>query len=579
MPRESFNLGYNMKEVHTFVLNLQEKIARSKRQGDIGKAYQHADTLVNSEYAQTLAVYRVVTNKGHRSPVVLKTENLCTNKEYLEMVKKLDRIVKDPKNYRATPLDRIYIPKKSGSNLRPLSIPSYTDRCLQALFHLAIEPICEEDMDLSSYGFRPIRSTQWAAGRVLNLLSNPLAKYSYVLEIDILGCYNNIDHTFLMKITPFIPSNILYEWLKCGFLSRSDKLFYETEDGVPQGGIISPLLLNITLDGLERFLALKGKRMSSRLVRYADDIVIFASSKEECLQVKEYVNEFLSLRGLKISEAKSKITHLNTQSFHFVGYSFSRVYRRNKKRPVARISIPLEARRSFQSKIRALRQRNLMLHSYINKANEIIRGWANYYCYTHDSIYIYRNLRYWLWKQYYGKCYKIVKNRYDKEGHEKIHERILKNYFSSYMNYSQWPSLHIKGKDFILVDISTYKAINPIYTNQAKNPYIFEDREKLEAYQLQMRKSFKDLVLKKFKNTCALCQRNYNLNESTIELHHRKPRRFGGSDRPNNLVPLCREPCHISVSNAIISKDRMKISEFRELGILDIPSDYLANNK
>lgn len=580
MKRERFNLDIDLREAIHYIRTKQELIALAKRSGNIEKAYLYAEELIKSEAARVIAVHRVVTNTGQRSKGLSK-EKLTTNEDYQNMVDKLILIITNPKEYKATPLDRIYIPKENGK-LRPISIPSYLDRCLQALYLIAIEPIAEEDMDKSSYGFRPIRNTQWAAGRCLNLLANPLAKYNFVLEIDIEGCYDNISHDFLKTIVPFIPVTIVWEWLSCGYMERSNDVLQETEKGFPQGGIISPLLANLTLDGLERFIAERRKRkyqpLSSGLVRYADDMVYFTTTYEQAKITQDIINEFLGKRGLNINKAKSKITNVNHESFEFVGYKFRKVYRRNKKRKVARIHIPLSARRRYQSKIRKLKMQRIYLHKYIDKVNEITMGWAGYYKHAHDSIYIFRSLRYWLWKQYYSKCYRLVSQQFDKANHTEKHRRVMEKYFQPMPtnNYQYWPTIIDKsGKIHILKDISNYELVNPVYTNQAQNPYILEDIIKLERTQLRNReKTIWSKVLENYNECCGLCGRKFSLSYTPIELHHIKPRKFGGSNSPRNLIPLCREPCHNRVSIAILKKDYHEIEKLVNLEILDLPEEF-----
>ncbi len=578
MKRERFNLNINLREAIQYIRARQETIALAKRSGDTEKAIQLAKELSFSKEARVIAVHKVVTNKGQRSKG-LSQNNLNTNEEYGKMVDKLLTVIKNPKEYKATPLDRIYIPKKNRK-LRPVSIPSYIDRCLQVLYLIAIEPIVEEEMDKSSYDFRPIRNTQWAAGRCLNLLANPLAKYNFVLEINIEGCYDNINHDFLKGIIPVIPSTIIWEWLKSGYIERSNNILQETEKGVPQGGIISPLLANITLDGLELTLAIKTQKkyqpLSSSLVRYADDIIYFTNTYDQALEVKEYINEFLKKRGLNINEAKSSITNINNDSFEFVGYKFRKVFRRNKKLKVARICIPLSSRRKFQTKIRELKRKRIKLHTYIDKVNEITRGWAGYYKFAHDSIYIFRSLRYWIWKQYYSKCYRIISEQYDKANHTEIHEKVIENYFKPFENYSEWPTIvDHTGKIHTLVDITKYHLINPVYTNQAQNPYITEDLIKLERTQLKNRdKNVKEKVMENYDGCCGLCKRKFSLLEKPFEIHHIKPRKFGGSNSPKNLMPLCREPCHNLVTSSMKKKDNYEIKRLVELNILDLPEEF-----
>jgi len=581
--KEVFDIGIDMKAAHIEVLNAQECIARAKRDNNIALAEELGLELVKSVEARAIAVQTVVSNKGIRSPGLSK-ESLCTKDDYLEMLQKLETIILNPKGYSATPLDRIYIPKPDGSK-RPLSIPSYTDRCLQALFKLAVEPISEEMADMSSYGFRPIRNVSWAVARTLNLIQNPLAKYNYVVEVDIKGCFDNIDQTFLSNLVPVIPKTILWQWLSCGYFERGNEELYPTYLGVPQGGIISPLFCNLTLDGLETHLiqSIKLAKTGSQgaaLCRYADDMVCTTTTEQNAQIALKAIKEFLQMRGLEIKEAKTRIVAINepNNSFDFLGYNFRKIYRKNRKRLVARIGIPLKAVRNLKKKIKTLTTNPMALHNYIDKVNDVLRGWAQAYRYAHNSMYIYRTLRYWSWKQYYKKTYKMVKNKYDKANHTEIHERVMNQYFSEYQSYKTWPTIYdSKGKAHVLFDIASTSYVNPVYTNRAANPYILEDRELIDSVNLKLKRTWREAVLERSMACCGLCSRRLDLNYVPYELHHILPRRFGGKDNIKNMIPLCKVPCHQSVSNAILKKDVKEIFKFIEIGVLDVPTDYLTN--
>lgn len=577
--REKFDIGIDMKEAHIWVLNKQEEIARAKRAGDLVLAETLGLELVNSIYGRAVAVQIVVNNQGARSPGLSK-QGFKTNDDYRSMIEQLEFITNYPEQYSSTPLDRIYIPKKDGS-LRPLSIPSYTDRCLQALFKLALEPISEEFADLSSYGFRPIRSVSWAVARTLNGLANPLAKYGFVVEVDIMGCFDNINHDFVSQITPVVPKKILWEWLKCGYVERDDETVHETNVGVPQGGILSPLLTNITLDGLElhisrKILEAKTGSQGSLFCRYADDMVLYTTTRRNAEIGLEAIKEFLNIRGLQVKAAKTRIIDVHESSFEFLGFEFSLVHRHNKKRQVARVGIPLSALRKVRQKINKIFRSKLELHNMIDKINELIRGWGYAYRFAHTSIYVYRSLRYWIWKQYYAKCYKLTSHRFDKANHTTIHEYVMSRYFAPFETYTTWPSIHDhSGFRHVLFDISSISYTPPLFTNKARNAFILEDREILDSYSLRSKTRFNQIVMERWFGCCGLCRKRLDINFVPYELHHILPKRFAGKDVPSNLVPLCKSPCHNMVSSAIQTRNLEKILEFIRLGILELPVDYL----
>lgn len=368
-PREKFDLGIDMREAYSFVNSKQEEIARAKRAGDLELAETIGKELVRLTEGRAVAIQTVATNRGARSSGMSDRE-FCTNNDYAQMLEELLVYVDHPEKYKATPLDRLYIPKKDGS-MRPFSIPSYTDRCLQALYKLAMEPISEEWPI-----YLAMSSVPGAVGRTLNAIANPLTKYGYVVEIDIKGCFDNIDHDFIRQISPVVPGRILNEWLKCGYMERESDELMNTDKGVPQGGIISPLLTNLVLDGLEQSVRIainsaKTGSSGSCFCRYADDMVIFTTTYRNAEIALEEVKRFLTIRGLEIKEAKTRITNFYDNSFIFLNYEFSLIFSQNRKRRVACISIPTDAVQKFKLKVKKeLKDKNPLLSS-ITKVNSI----------------------------------------------------------------------------------------------------------------------------------------------------------------------------------------------------------------
>ena len=202
------------------------------------------------------------------------------------------------------------------------------DRAMQALYLMALEPVSETTADNYSFGFRKDRSTADAMARCHSLLSKKTSA-QWILEGDIKGCFDHISHEWLMKNIP-MDKSILQKWLKCGYVYNRE--LFPTEEGTPQGGIISPTIANMTLDGLQNLLEthFPWERVSGksgwycpkvRLVRYADDFIITGDTKEILEHsVKPLVADFLAERGLTLSEEKTKITHI-TDGFDFLGFN------------------------------------------------------------------------------------------------------------------------------------------------------------------------------------------------------------------------------------------------------------------
>lgn len=274
------------------VRRLQARIVKATQEGRHGKAKALQWLLTHSFHGRALAVNRVTHNKGKNTPGVDGAIWSTPASRY----KAIDTLRR--RGYQPQPLRRVHIPKSNGK-LRPLGIPTMKDRAMQALYLLALLPIAETTADPNSYGFRPKRSTADAIEQCFRALSQ---KYyaRWVLEGDIRGCFDNISHAWMLDHIP-TDKEVLRKWLKAGFMEN--RTLFPTEAGTPQGGIISPTLANLTLDGLERLLKqtfrerqVRGKVHNPKVnfVRYADDFIIAGCSKELLEnEVKPLVERFM----------------------------------------------------------------------------------------------------------------------------------------------------------------------------------------------------------------------------------------------------------------------------------------------
>ena len=402
------------QKARAYVKKLQMRIVKAQKEGHYSKVKSLQWLLTHSFYAKALAVKRVTSNSGKRTSGV-DHELWLTPQAKFNAISKLNR-----RGYRPQPLRRHYIPKKNGK-MRPLSIPTMTDRAMQTLYKFSLEPIAETYADPNSYGFRIGRSTHDAIEQCFTDLNKGKSP-KWILEGDIKGCFGHISHQWLLENIP-MDTQILEKWLKCGYV-ETQKLF-PTDEGAPQGGTISPTLMNMTLDGLERLLhdrlptrkKVNGKTHCNKMnfVRYADDFIITGESPEFLREkVLPIVREFLTERGLQLSEEKPVITHIG-EGFDFLGKNIRKYNGKLLIKPCK------SAVKSFLGKVRDIikSSKSIKQEILIRRLNPVIRGWVNNQRYVVSSkvfstvdYEIYKCLWQWAKRRHKKKSRKWIARKY-----------------------------------------------------------------------------------------------------------------------------------------------------------------------
>ena len=397
-----------------YVKKLQVRIVKAQKEGHYSKVKSLQWLLTHSFYAKALAVKRVTSNQGKRTSGV-DHELWLTPQAKFNAISKLNR-----RGYHPQPLRRHYIPKKNGK-MRPLGIPTMTDRAMQTLYKFSLEPIAETYADPNSYGFRIGRSTHDAIEQCFTDLNKGKSP-EWILEGDIKGCFDHISHEWLLENIP-MDTQILEKWLICGYV-ETRKLF-PTDEGAPQGGTISPTLMNMTLDGLERLLQerlptrqkVNGRTHFNKLnfVRYADDFIITGESPKFLRdKVLPIVKEFLTERGLQLSEEKTVITHIE-DGFDFLGKNIRKYNGKLLIKP-SKTSV-----KSFLEKVRSIIKGNKSTkqETLIRKLNPVIRGWVNNQRYVVSSkvfsrvdYEIYKCLWQWAKRRHKKKSHKWIAQKY-----------------------------------------------------------------------------------------------------------------------------------------------------------------------
>ena len=361
------------RTARAYVKKLQMRIVKAQKQGKISKVKVLQWLLTHSFYAKALAIKRVTENSGKYTSGV-DHEIWRTSQAKFRAIARMKR-----RGYQPQPSRRIYIPKKNGK-MRPLGIPTMLDRAMQTLYRFALEPIAETVADPNSYGFRIGRSTHDAIRQCYNLFCKNTSP-KWVLEGDIAGCFDHISHEWLLDNIP-MDTEILRKWLKCGFVDTR-KLF-PTEEGTPQGGTISTTLMNLTLDGLERYIheqlpnkkTIQGIRNNRKInfVRYADDFIITGDAPELLRdEVLPLVRSFLQERGLQLSEEKTLITNI-IDGFDFLGKNIRKYNQGNLVIKPSKTSTD-----AFLNKVRDMIKGNKAIaqETLIHQLNPVIRGWVN----------------------------------------------------------------------------------------------------------------------------------------------------------------------------------------------------------
>jgi RNA-directed DNA polymerase len=410
-------------QTYARVKNLRQRIFKARANGDWKKVRGLQKLMLRSRANLLVSVRKSAQiNRGKNTPGVDRFIALTPEGRGM-LVDQLSNL----KRWEPLPANRVYIPKSNGKK-RPLGIPSMIDRCQQAMVKNALEPAWEAVFEETSYGFRPGRSVHDAIERIY-LATKSGSTRTWVLDADIKGCFDAINHTALLDTLGSFPAKrMIKKWLKAGYVE--DGVFFKTDQGTPQGGIISPLLANIALHGMEQAVGVKYRTGASSntvkhyapvLVRYADDFVVLCHTKESALEIKAKVADFLAMRGLELSEEKTSIRSVY-EGFDFLGFNIRAYPVKDRKSGHKTLIKPSKEKvKAFRRKVGELfhSQNGQSAASLIRTLNPVIRGWCNFYrysvaarCFQDVESYLHKRQKRWCKRNHGRKSKKWYMRRY-----------------------------------------------------------------------------------------------------------------------------------------------------------------------
>jgi RNA-directed DNA polymerase len=539
----------NWRKANRTVRNLRQRIFRATQEGNQKKVRSLQKLMVKSYSNRLVSVRRVTQiNAGKDTPgvdkLVLKTP--AARGRMVDVLAHYDL-------WKAKPARRVYIPK-SNNKLRPLGIPVVADRCLQAMIKNALEPAWEAKFEGISYGFRPGRSCQDAIGKIY-LLARPNKTKKWILDADIKGAFDNISHDYLIKAMGPIPGReLIKQWLKAGYVEED--IFNATEQGTPQGGVISPLLANIALHVMEEAIGVKyncrgeitGKRA---IVRYADDFVCFCETKEDAEHVQSILAEWLKERGLTLSEEKTRIVHL-TEGFDFLGFHVRHYPAPLTSRTGWKLLIK-PSKKSIQELRKKLKQhweevKGNHIQVVLNKRNPIIRGWANYYR-TVVASEIFQSLDNWMFQREDHYAKQMHPNKSQEWRHQKYWGRL------NLERLDNW-TFGDKQTGRYLLKFGWFPIERHALVSGTASP---DDPNRKEYWMKRQRDSARDLtnsrqkLAKRQKGRCLECGESL-FNDEEVQIHYLWARSQGGKDTYSNLVLVhlfCHQHIHAKTERAI----------------------------
>lgn len=542
-------------ESYKKVKNLRHRIYRATKEKDWNNVRSLTKLMMRSQSNLFESVRKVTQDNAGKKTAGIDKRKALTSHDREKLCKEL----KEYTPWKAKPTKRLYIPKANGKK-RPLGIPTIRDRAMQAIVKNALEPIWEAQFENNSYGFRPGRRCHDAIEQIWYRL-NGHGKDEWVLDADIKGAFDNIDHKFILrKIKHFPGRELIKQWLKAGYVEQGN--FFQTKTGTPQGGVISPLLANIALDGLEEYLSkykieriyetnekgYKGKvkkrirKMTFpkySLIRYADDFIVTSQNQEDIEEVVPIIENWLSQRGLVLNKDKTKIVQVK-DGFDFLGFNI-RTYKGK--------CLIKPSKDKVLSKLREVKEwlrknPGVEAEAVIRHLNPILRGWGNYYQHSvAKEIFAYFDHRIvqllykWAKRKHHGRKAKWIRYRYF--GRVKNDHWVF--YTKTVSREGKPQNLHIFRTATIPITRHTKVKLGASPDDPALKEYWIKRSDK--ECRTRFAKGSKLYNVAQNQNwKCPVCSVSL-INGMGWDTHHVIPIKDGGTDEESNLVHI-HKPCH-----------------------------------